>query len=75
MSIYKSKNYLTTGRAAEFLGVHPTTVNDWLNKDRCEYFVTPGGVRLIPIDEIHRMKEMLTKRRGGRRLIRPEDID
>jgi molybdopterin-binding protein len=50
------------GRAAEMLGVTVDTVRRWAETGRLKTTRSPGGQRLVPIDEVTRL---ITERRHG----------
>lgn len=50
-----SPEYLTPAQIAKFLGVNAKTVMRWCDRDQIKHWVTPGGHRRIPVDEVGRL--------------------
>lgn len=47
--------YITTGQAAELLGVSPKTVARWANQGKLPHIITLGGHRRFPKHELLRL--------------------
>lgn len=62
VKIVKEREYVTTGKLAEMLGVSRYTVLRWIKEGRIKAYKTLGGIHLIPIDEA---KRIIAKIMGG----------
>lgn len=54
---------VSTGEAAELLGVSSQTIRDWVRAKRLKAVELPSGQLRIPQDEIDRIR--MTAERGG----------
>ena len=48
--------YLSTRQAAELLGVHPTTVRNWIRAGKLEAIRLPGGQLRIDVQALDRLR-------------------
>lgn len=55
----KMSDYVSTHTAAKMLGITPTTIIEWIKKDKLKSVTTLGGHRRIPIAEIEKVKEKM----------------
>ena len=46
--------WVTTAAAAEYLGVHITTVREWAGRGRVKCYRTPGGHRRFDLADLER---------------------
>jgi len=51
------KQFLRISKAAKILGISPQTLRKWAQKGKICVSRTPGGHRLIPLEEIERLQE------------------
>lgn len=76
---FRPRKALTTGQAAEMLGVSsPNTVKNWLEAGRFPgAYQTPGGHWRFPVEEVEAVRarmEELAERNRNRELM-PPDLD
>jgi excisionase family DNA binding protein len=57
-----TKQWLTLGEASQLLGVHQTTLRDWVNAGQIVSFRTPGGHRRFDVRDL---QAFLQQRRTG----------
>lgn len=57
LEVKKGKPYLTTGEAAQLLGVSAQTVANWCESGKLQALRTPGGDRRIPADALGKALE------------------
>lgn len=50
-------NWLNTSQAAEFLGVHPTTIRRWSDLGKLPAMITPGGHRRFSIADLRQFEQ------------------
>jgi excisionase family DNA binding protein len=51
------ETWLTTGEAADHLGVHPSTIRRWADRGDLPTMVTPGGHRRFALADLMRISE------------------
>lgn len=55
-------NWLNTSAAAEFLGVHPTTIRRWSDQGKLPAMITPGGHRRFSIADLRHFEQVRRSR-------------
>lgn len=50
-------HWLNTSEAAEFLGVHPTTIRRWSDQGKLPAMITPGGHRRFSIADLRHFEQ------------------